>query len=824
MFRQNLKIYPVIIFMYSLCISFIQAQPPRTEWFEEARYGMFIHWGLYSAAEGLWKGEPIRYANNYAEWIRYRNRISKEEYGEMAKRFIWNKINPEEWVVLAKESGMKYIIITSKHHDGVALWDTNVGDYSLPKLSGTNRDIIKEIADACRKHDMKLGFYYSHWLDWEHPYAWDHNQELTGHVTDEQFNQYWQEKAIPQMRELLTNYGDIAMMWFDMWIPYEKTIFKREQLEQAVALIRELQPNCLINSRLGLPTDAKYVDFETLGDNQFGTSYVGHPWETPGTIAHSWGYNGQEKNWKSTGQLFESLISNVALNGGFTLNIGPRADGTVPYESISRLHDIGKWLGRYGEALYGNTGLDLQVSQHDWGKITKNRKSNTIYLHVFNWPLDGKLRLSGINSPPQKAELLLANGSQPLDFEQYGPLTHIKLPQQQSDPFISVIRLTYKDIVTVPSIVAESTFGGFALSGDNASNKKDINLIQHDQTRPTYVQTTGEKISWNLYLPEAGMYNLDLSAHNPTNEDIPISVRLGGHILQASIAPNGKVVAEPNEDNYTDEFVDNRIGKITVDQPSQYKLEFQIEGNEELRLNRIWIEKEKGGKQARLSRQEKPLIIEQINPNLYLYTTYQEYEGTKVSANALYLITKKGVLLFDTPWDSTQYQPLLDSIQEKHGLPVIGVYATHWHEDRAGGFGYYNKVGIPTYATMRTNELLRTHGKSLATHSIEEGKTYSIGGESFVFDFFGPGHAMDNVVVWFPDYKILDGGCFIKSADTKNLGFTGDGNIKEWKPSITRLLAHYPEINLVIPGHDDWKNSEQHIENTFNLLEYGLSK
>lgn len=596
MFQRNLKNHLIIVILYFLSLSITQAQSSRTEWFEDARYGMFIHWGLYSAAEGMWKGEPLRYANNYAEWIRYRNRISKEEYGELAKRFVWDKINPEEWVLLAKKSGMKYIIITSKHHDGVALWDTKVGDYSLPKLSGTNRDVVKEIAEACHKHDMKLGFYYSHWLDWEHPYAWDHNQELTEHVTDEQFNQYWQEKAIPQMRELLTNYGDIAIMWFDMWIPYEKTIFKREQLEQAVALIRELQPNCLINSRLGLPTDAKYVDFETLGDNQFGTSYVDHPWETPGTIAHSWGYSGQEKNWKSTGQLFESLISNIALNGGFTLNIGPRADGSVPYESISRLNDIGKWLGNYSEALYDNTGLDLQVNQHDWGKITKSRKSNTVYLHVFNWPLDGKLRLSGISSKPQKAELLLGNRTQSLSFEQYGPLTHIQLPQQQSDPFVSVIRLTYNDIVTVPSTVAESSFGGFALMGQNAQHRENLKLIKGDNTRPAHLQTKGEEITWELYLPEAGTYHIDLSAHNPTSENIPISVRVGDHTLQASIAPNGKVVAEPNEDNYTDEFVDNRIGKITVDQAGQYNVEFQVERNGKLWLNRIWIGKEKGAK------------------------------------------------------------------------------------------------------------------------------------------------------------------------------------------------------------------------------------
>ena len=164
----------------------------RVKWFADARFGMFIHWGLYSAAEGIWKGERLRNGNNYAEWIRYRNRISKEAYGGLASRFNWDKINPEEWVLLAKKAGMKYIIITAKHHDGVAIWNSAASDYNLSRLSHTDRDVLKELAAACKKHGMKLGFYYSHWLDWEHPYGWDHNQELTKRVTDADYNKYWQ--------------------------------------------------------------------------------------------------------------------------------------------------------------------------------------------------------------------------------------------------------------------------------------------------------------------------------------------------------------------------------------------------------------------------------------------------------------------------------------------------------------------------------------------------------------------------------------------------------------------------------------------------------
>lgn len=592
MLRFKRNIYYFILL--TLCSLFIQtsiAQSHRADWFEEARYGMFIHWGLYSAAEGLWKGEKLRYLNNYAEWIRYRNRISKEEYGELAKRFVWDEINPEEWIIQAKKAGMKYIIITSKHHDGVALWDTKVGNYSLPKLSDTNRDIIKEIADACRKHDMKLGLYYSHWIDWEHPHAWDHNQELTGHVSDGQFDQYWQEKALPQLRELLTNYGDIALMWFDMWIPYQESIFKREQLEQAVDLIRTLQPNCLINSRLGLPADAQYVDFQTLGDNVFGTTYTDHPWETPGTIAHSWGYSGQEKEWKSTSQLFESLIGNISLNGGYTLNIGPRANGDIPYESINRLNEIGNWLESYGESVYGNTGLPLRADQHDWGKITFNKHNQNIYLHVFNWPLDSTLRLSGISSTPLKIELLRKDNSPlALTFEQSGPLIHIHLPSQQSDPYNSVIRISNTDIKLDKDVVAESTFGGFSLNPKNVLSKEMHNTVPYNGKNPTYIKAKSTPLSWEVYFPQTGTYSLDLSAHNPTDQEIAVEIYIGQEVLKGILQPDGRVVAEPNENNYTEEFVDRRLGSISVDTPGKQTIEFKINNDQELWFNRIWLE------------------------------------------------------------------------------------------------------------------------------------------------------------------------------------------------------------------------------------------
>ena len=284
----------------------------RAKWFTSDRFGMFIHWGLYSGAEGIWKGEKVRYDNDYAEWIQYRNEIDKKEYLELSKRFDWNIINPEEWVLLAKKAGMKYITITAKHHDGFALWNSNSSDYNIFNYSNPKRDIIKELSVACKKHNIKLGFYYSHWTDWEHLYSWDNSKEIYW-LDKNKYDIYWQEKVIPQMKELLSNYGEISLIWFDMWLHHSETVVTKQQLFQLKNLIREMQPNCLINSRLGLSIDEdEDVDFRTLGDNQLGKYKYDYPWQTPATVAHSWGYNSSENEWKSTTSIIRSLIGNVS--------------------------------------------------------------------------------------------------------------------------------------------------------------------------------------------------------------------------------------------------------------------------------------------------------------------------------------------------------------------------------------------------------------------------------------------------------------------------------------------------------------------------------
>ena len=195
----------------------------------------------------------------------------------------------------------RQVTITAKHHDGFGLWDSQASDFDLGNY--TDRDIIKELSEACQKHGLKLGLYYSHWIDWEHEFGWDHTKELSG-ITAEEYDQYWQEKVIPQVRELLTNYGEIGMFWFDMWIHHSETIVSKAQLLQLKGLIRKLQPKCIVNSRLGLSVEEDPdVDFKTLGDNQLGNKKENFPWQSPATVAHSWGFHKSDTEWKSTSTL-----------------------------------------------------------------------------------------------------------------------------------------------------------------------------------------------------------------------------------------------------------------------------------------------------------------------------------------------------------------------------------------------------------------------------------------------------------------------------------------------------------------------------------------
>jgi len=570
----------------------------RARWFTDARFGMFIHWGVYSGAEGFWKGEKLRNDNDYAEWIMYRNRIDREEYLTLLDRFDWDEIDPEEWVILAKNSGMKYVTLTAKHHDGFALWNSQTSNYHVGNFTSPKRDIVKELAEACKKHGLKLGLYYSHWVDWEHEYGWDHTKEITG-IAPEKYDRYWQEKVIPQVRELLTNYGEIGMFWFDMWIHHSETVVTKEQLLQLKGLIRELQPNCIVNSRLGLSIEEDPdVDFKTLGDNQLGSQKEDFPWQSPATVAHSWGFHMSDTKWKSTTTLLKSLINNVSLNGNFMLNIGPRANGDVPYEISQRMIEMGKWLNVNGDAIYGAEAFDLDKDLHDWGKITckKEEDKTKLFLHVFNWPLNKKLNLTGVSARPEKIYLLADKQKKPLAFNHTEVFTQIDLPVLVPDPYISVLVVEYDEYPqTVQNLVAKTTDGGFSLTPQNLIYSEEEITIQPKSRRgtiPEYTPVDGsQKMKWKIYVDEPGTRAIDVSysfqGENPKGK---MKISSAGTVLTHEIESTGKTVGEPNSNWVIDNFKSYRLGKIHFPEKGFYEIEVDLNPEEEVKFQWIWIE------------------------------------------------------------------------------------------------------------------------------------------------------------------------------------------------------------------------------------------
>ena len=569
----------------------------RAKWFVDSRYGMFIHWGLYSAAEGFWKGEKIRNDNDYGEWIFYRNQIDRNEYLSLLDRFDWDAIDPEQWVLLAKRAGMKYVTLTAKHHDGFALWDSKVGDYNIGKYTNPKRDIVAEIAAACKKHDIRLGLYYSHWVDWEHPHGWSHEGEITG-VAPADYNRYWQEKVLPQIRELLTGYGKISILWFDMWLHHSETVVTREQLRQLKSLIRELQPECLVNSRLGLSLEEDPdVDFKTLGDNQLGSTKEEFPWQSPGTVAHSWGYHSAETAWRSTTVLLKSLIGNVSLNGNFMLNIGPRANGEVPYETSRRLEETGEWLAVNGDAIYGAEAFELDKNMHDWGKITVKRRDGKtrLFLHVYNWPLNRRLPLTGITSAPSRVYLLADKQRQPLTATHSGALTDILLPVVSPDKYVSVVVVEYDAFPSTESdLVAVSTDGGYSFRPDNLASGTSLPKFERKSrhgTIPAHAPLkSARRLKWRFYVDAPGDKILDASySYDGRSTKGKIRCLTPGMEVEHSIAPTGKTVGEPNSDWVIPRFLSRRLGTLHFPKAGTYELEFEIAPAEKEEVSFQWF-------------------------------------------------------------------------------------------------------------------------------------------------------------------------------------------------------------------------------------------
>ena len=424
----------------------------RMSWWREARFGMFIHWGLYAIPAGEWKGET-----RHAEWILTTAQIPVKEYEKFTPQFNPVKFNAAEWVRMAKEAGMKYIVITSKHHDGFCLFDSQLTEYDVMDATPFKRDIMKELADECRKQGIKICWYHSI-MDWHHPDYLPRRSWEKRTAEDADYDRYV-EYMKGQVKELVANYGEIGVLWFDG--EWEATWDPERGLD-LYQYVRSLQPNIVINNRVGKGRAGMTGTYDPeTASGDFGTpeqeipaTGLSYDWETCMTMNDHWGYNKNDHNWKSREDLIRKLVDIASKGGNFLLNVGPTAEGLFPQPSIDRLKAMGEWMRINGESIYGTTAS--LFSKLDWGRSTT--KQNKLFLHVFDWPENQRLNVPGLVSQADSV-YLLADPQTQLSVEYTHGSAVISVPRKAPDPIASVVVLEFgakPEVVREPEIIADA--------------------------------------------------------------------------------------------------------------------------------------------------------------------------------------------------------------------------------------------------------------------------------------------------------------------------------------------------------------------------------
>lgn len=435
----------------------MQNHDRRLQWWRQARFGMFIHWGIYSLPGGEWKGKKV---NGYAEHLMRKEKIPREEYLQLAHHFNPVRFDADAWVRHARDAGMKYIVITAKHHDGFAMYDSKVSDYNIVKQTPFARDPMKELSAACKKYGIKFGFYYSHAFDWEHPDAPGNDWEYRNPGGDKllfggarwfdvhpelmpRIQRYVNEKAIPQIRELIRQYHP-DILWFDT--PHKLPLSENLRILEA---IRAIDTDVVVNGRLARTATMNFGDYQNTSDRPAEFFPVTGDWEAIPTTNESYGYSKFDSSHKPPSFFIRLLAKAASRGGNLLMNIGPRGDGTFDPRDLAILKGIGRWMETNGESIYGTQKTPLPFQS--WGLSTY--KNHTLYLQVFRWPVDGRLEVGGLESPVDKAYLLADPAQKPLSYQRRGTKdVVIDLPPEAPDTINTVIVVQCKQPVKTDSV------------------------------------------------------------------------------------------------------------------------------------------------------------------------------------------------------------------------------------------------------------------------------------------------------------------------------------------------------------------------------------
>jgi alpha-L-fucosidase len=511
----------------------------QLQWFGDARFGLFVHWGLYALPGGIWKGREMDYIG---EWLQAKFRIHNAEYEQLAAQFNPVGFDAEEWILTAKKAGMKYMVFTTKHHEGFAMFRSSGSPFNVVDATPFKRDVMAELSAACQKYDFKMGIYYSQDLDWHEPdggdpgpdfpknfgMSWGNDWDFPNSAT-KNYQRYFDGKVVPQLTELLSNYGPISVIWFDCPLT-----ISRDNCETLVKLVRKFQPACLINTRIG----HGFGDYGSLGDNQLPAARRAGLWETPGTLNDTWGFKVNDHHWKSPRDVIHVLASLAEKDTNYLLNVGPQPDGRFPAEAVEVLEKVGGWLTRYGESIYHTSGNPFP-SDFDWGWMTVSLGDGTRYTRLnllLRNPNASSISISGINDRVRRC-CDLADPSRNLAFTQKSStagvgIVTIMLDQIRRDENLSVVAVEL-DTTSEPAIdqrvMPQNGYLVLRASKGQLQHGSDLKETElrsigaagelHEGSGHSRLDDTGclvewhnpaDRIEWEIFWPEAAECRIEL--------------------------------------------------------------------------------------------------------------------------------------------------------------------------------------------------------------------------------------------------------------------------------------------------------------------------